>query len=275
MESTRAPVRADLFDPSSLATLGHVEIIARWVVDSLASSLAQEGILGRVRGVPRLSARRRSSLHRLEDRRAREQVGRQAIRGGDELRATTSSTSAARWPGRATRRELRSSRTRSNSSPRSRYCSSGSATPSASFVTTIVCERSFRRRADGAVAPDPARARGRGRRSRVHRADGPVARRAAGSPPRHGRPYILDLLVETAEVADAVRMLRAVGHDVTVLHIMDPSVTCRRGRSRVRRSRIRPRGARDGRRCPLRVPRHRGSGNRGVEAGVQRDRRRV
>ena len=34
---------------------------------------------------------------------------------------------------------------------------------------------------------------------------------------------ILDLLVETAEVADAVRMLRAVGHDVTVLHIMDPA----------------------------------------------------
>ena len=152
-------------------------------------SLAQEGILGRVRGVPRLSAGRRSSLHRLEDRRAREQVGRQAIRGGDELRATrSSSTSAARWPGRATRRELRSSRTRSNSSPRSRYCSSGSATPSASFVTTIVCERSFRRRRGRRSGADPARARGRGRRSRVHRADGPVARRAAGSPPRHGRP---------------------------------------------------------------------------------------
>ena len=34
---------------------------------------------------------------------------------------------------------------------------------------------------------------------------------------------ISDLLVEPAAVAEAVKMLRAVGHDVTVLHIMDPA----------------------------------------------------
>ena len=39
MESPRAPVRADLFDPSSLATLGHFEIIARWVVDGFLTGL--------------------------------------------------------------------------------------------------------------------------------------------------------------------------------------------------------------------------------------------
>src|SRR5687768_3351952 len=34
---------------------------------------------------------------------------------------------------------------------------------------------------------------------------------------------ISDLLVEPAEVSEAIRLLRAVGHDVTVLHIMDPA----------------------------------------------------
>jgi len=34
---------------------------------------------------------------------------------------------------------------------------------------------------------------------------------------------ISDLLVEPAAVAESIRLLRAVGHDVTVLHIMDPA----------------------------------------------------
>ena len=34
---------------------------------------------------------------------------------------------------------------------------------------------------------------------------------------------ISDLLVEPAEVAESIKLLRAVGHDVTVLHIMDPA----------------------------------------------------
>ena len=38
MENSRA-VRADLFDPASLASLGHVEIIARWVVDGFLTGL--------------------------------------------------------------------------------------------------------------------------------------------------------------------------------------------------------------------------------------------
>ena len=33
------PLRADLFDPASLAALGRIEIIARWVVDGFMSGL--------------------------------------------------------------------------------------------------------------------------------------------------------------------------------------------------------------------------------------------
>src|SRR6185312_2048212 len=38
MESPRA-VRADLFDPASLAALGRIEIVARWIVDGFMSGL--------------------------------------------------------------------------------------------------------------------------------------------------------------------------------------------------------------------------------------------
>ena len=38
MESTRAP-GADMFDPSSLAALGRIEIVARWIVDGFITGL--------------------------------------------------------------------------------------------------------------------------------------------------------------------------------------------------------------------------------------------
>ena len=36
---TAAPTRADLIDPASLASLGKIEIVARWVVDGFLSGL--------------------------------------------------------------------------------------------------------------------------------------------------------------------------------------------------------------------------------------------
>src|SRR3954470_7056299 len=38
MESARA-LRADLFDPASLAALGRIEIVARWIVDGFLAGL--------------------------------------------------------------------------------------------------------------------------------------------------------------------------------------------------------------------------------------------
>src|SRR4051812_34613317 len=38
MESSRAP-RADLFDPAALASLGRLEVVARWIVDGFLSGL--------------------------------------------------------------------------------------------------------------------------------------------------------------------------------------------------------------------------------------------
>src|SRR3982074_255931 len=34
-----SPHRADLFDPATLATLGHIEVVARWIVDGFLSGL--------------------------------------------------------------------------------------------------------------------------------------------------------------------------------------------------------------------------------------------
>jgi len=48
--------------------------------------------------------------------------------------------------------------------------------------------------------------------------------RAAGLIKRRGMVVLVsDLLLEAPEVNDAVRVLRAQGHDVTVLHILDPA----------------------------------------------------
>src|SRR5579863_2669372 len=38
MEATRSD-RADLFDPAVLASMGHIEIVARWIVDGFLSGL--------------------------------------------------------------------------------------------------------------------------------------------------------------------------------------------------------------------------------------------
>src|ERR671916_1758700 len=38
MESTRAP-RADLLDPATIAALGHIELVARWIVDGFLTGL--------------------------------------------------------------------------------------------------------------------------------------------------------------------------------------------------------------------------------------------
>ena len=41
-----APTRADLIDPASLASLGRIEIIARWVVDGFLSGLHRSPKIG-------------------------------------------------------------------------------------------------------------------------------------------------------------------------------------------------------------------------------------
>ena len=86
MESARA-VRADLFDPASLAALGSNRDhrpVDRRRIHVRAPPLAAKGLLGRVRGVSALPARRRPALHRLEDRGALRSLGRAPVRGGDE-----------------------------------------------------------------------------------------------------------------------------------------------------------------------------------------------
>ena len=90
MESLKSQ-RADLFDPASLAALGRIEIVARWIVDGFMSGLhrsPRKGFLRRVRRVSPLSAWRRPALHRLEDRRALRPLGRRQYEEETNLRAS-------------------------------------------------------------------------------------------------------------------------------------------------------------------------------------------
>ena len=40
-----SPTRADLFDPAALATLGHIEVVARWIVDGFLSGLDRKSVV--------------------------------------------------------------------------------------------------------------------------------------------------------------------------------------------------------------------------------------
>src|SRR3982751_232630 len=39
MPHMQSPSRADLFDPAPLASLGHIEVVSRWIVDGFLSGL--------------------------------------------------------------------------------------------------------------------------------------------------------------------------------------------------------------------------------------------
>ena len=224
MESPRAPVRADLFDPSSLATLGHVEIIARWVVDgfSLVYRSPKKGFsveFAEYRGY------QPGDDLRFIDWKIAARANKWVVKQfeEDEPRATIilDVSRSMAWSGRPD--ENHEARVR------------GAIVAALSLL--LIRQRDavgFIRYDDRLRTIIPPKARTAQWRRILHALEEEGAGLASIAPTallhaarlvrRPGMVVpILDLLVETAEVADAVRMLRAVGHDVTVLHTMDPA----------------------------------------------------
>ena len=236
MESTRAR-RADLFDPASLAALGRIEIVARWIVDGFMSGLHR-------------SPRKGFSVEFAEYR---------PYQAGDDLRYIDWKIAARsdRWVIRQYEEEtnLRASIVLDVS--RSMVWS-GSSLPSFARVTGAAerltklayAERlaaalallmlrqrdavglvRFDDRIRSAIPPhmrhgqwrriiSALEEQGSGRASSA-----PVALdQAARLINRRGLIVLIsDLLMDMPDVERALRGLRAVGHDVTVLHIMDPA----------------------------------------------------
>jgi uncharacterized protein (DUF58 family) len=218
--------RADLFDPAVLASMGHIEIVARWVVDGFLSGLHR-------------SPRKGFSVEFAEFR---------PYQPGDDLRYVDWKIAARadRWVVKQFEEEtnlrativLDVSRSMAWRGAPQRLTKLAYAERLAAALALLLLRQ---RDAVGLVRVDDAvrtvvapRARttqwrrivlaldgaGGGRASRV--AEGLM--RATQMVRRPGMVVVLsDLLTDIEPVGAAIRTLGAAGHDVRVLHIMDPA----------------------------------------------------
>jgi uncharacterized protein (DUF58 family) len=229
--------RADLFDPASLAALGRIEIVARWIVDGFMSGLHR-------------SPRKGFSVEFAEYR---------AYQPGDDPRYVDWKIAARsdRWVVRQYEEEtnLRSTIvldvSKSMDWNGARMPSGSREAIGAAHLTKLVYAEQLtaalalllirQRDAVGLVRFDdrirtsvPPRARNGQWRRIVASLEEPGTGRASSAPDalqhaarlinRRGMIVLIsDLLMDLADVERAMRGLRAAGHDVTVLHIMDPA----------------------------------------------------
>ena len=226
--------RADLLDPASLSALGGLEVVARWVVDGFITGLHR-------------SPRRGFSVEFAEHR---------PYQPGDDLRYLDwrIAARADRWVVKQFEEETNLRATlvldvsRSMDWTGAPAGTHGAAAPRLTkldyaerLVAALALLLLRQRDAVGLVRFDddvrtvvPPRARhGQWRRllaalaepgaGRATKAGAGLAR-AARLVRRAGMVVLVsDLLVDADDVADALRGLRAAGHDVTVLHLLDPA----------------------------------------------------
>ena len=232
-------LRADLFDPASLAALGRIEIVARWIVDGFMTGLHR-------------SARKGFSVEFAEYR---------PYQPGDDLRYIDWKIAARsdRWVVKQYEEEtnlrasvvLDVSRSMAWSGAQLRALGGGSDVPLPARLTKLAYGERLtaalallllrQRDAVGLVRFDdqvrsaiPPRARSGQWRRVIAALEEPGAGRASSAPKaleqaarlinRRGMIVLIsDLLMDIPDVERAVRGLRAAGHDVTVFHLMDPA----------------------------------------------------
>lgn len=227
--------RADLHDPASLAALGHVEIVARWIVDGFLAGLHR-------------SPRKGFSVEFADYR---------AYQAGDDLRFVDWKIAARsdRWVIRQYEEETNLRATIVLDVSRSMAWSGAQLRPLgttgvparltklayAEILTASLALLLLRQRdAVGLVRFDdrvrtavPPRARTGHWRRVLAALEEPGAGLASSAPEaltqaarlinRRGMIVLIsDLLMDQAEIERAMKALRAIGHDLSVLHIMDP-----------------------------------------------------
>jgi uncharacterized protein (DUF58 family) len=225
MDSPRA-TRADLFDPASLAALGRIEIVARWVVDGFLTGLHR-------------SPRKGFSVEFAEYR---------PYQPGDDLRYIDWKIAARadRWVVKQFEEEtnlrativLDVSRSMAWTGSPNRLTKLAYAERLAATIALLLLRQrdavGFVRYDDRIRTVIPPRARTAQWRRIVHALDDEGSGLASNAPDallqaariirRAGMVVLIsDLLMEPGEVERAIRLLRAAGHDVTVLHVMDPA----------------------------------------------------
>jgi uncharacterized protein (DUF58 family) len=227
MEQTRAS-RADLVDPAALASLGHFEVVARWIVDGFLSGLHRSPRKGFSVEFADFRPYQPGDDLRYVDWRIAARADRWVVKQYEEetnLRATIvlDVSRSMEWRGagadvRLTKRRYAEQLAAALALLLLRQRDAVGLIRFDDVVRTSIPPRArttqWRRLA--AALAEPAG----GRASDLATALGQAARLVT----RRGMVILLsDLLVDSEAVLPALRGLRAAGHDVTVLHVMDPA----------------------------------------------------
>src|SRR4051812_2498440 len=236
MESGRA-LRADLFDPASLAALGRIEIVARWIVDGFMTGLHRSPRKGFSVEVAEYRDYQSGDDPRYVDWKIAARSDRWVVRQYEEetnLRSTIvlDVSKSMDWSG------ARISQFRGDPSAPDRLTKLAYAEQlTAALALLLLRQRDavgLGRFDDGVRSSVPPRARNGQWRRVVAALEEPGIGRASSAPQalhqaarlinRRGLIVLIsDLLMEMGDVERAMRGLRAAGHDVTVLHVMDPA----------------------------------------------------
>jgi len=218
--------RADQLDPAVLAALGHLELVARWVVDGFITGLHR-------------SPRKGFSVEFAEHR---------PYIPGDDLRYLDwrIAARADRWVVKQFEEETNAramivldvSRSMQWTGDAARLTKLSYAERLAAAIALLLIRQRdavglvrFDAGLRSVVPPRAQRAQWRRLVAALSEPGGGAASDVAGALMQAGRlvrrpgfvVLISDLLVDAAPVADAARTLRARGHEVLVLHVLDPA----------------------------------------------------
>jgi uncharacterized protein (DUF58 family) len=235
MEITRA-ARADLFDPASLAALGRIEIVARWIVDGFLAGLHRSPRKGFSVEFADFRPYMPGDDLRYIDWKIAARSDRWVVKQYEEetnLRATIvlDVSRSMAWSGT----QLRAVRSTSAPEPLTKLAYAEQLAAALALLLLRQRDAVGLVRFDARVRTGiPPRARSGQWRRIVAALDEPGSGLASSAPDalsqaarlisRRGMVVLIsDLLMDLPAVERSVRGLRAAGHDVTVLHIMDPS----------------------------------------------------
>lgn len=235
MESARA-LRADLFDPASLAALGRIEIVARWIVDGFMTGLHRSPRKGFSVEFAEYRAYQSGDDPRYVDWKIAARSDRWVVRQYEEetnLRSTIvlDVSKSMDWSGT----RMDGARDVNGGERLSKLAYAERLT--AALALLLLRQRDavglvrFDERVRSAIPP---RARNGQWRRIVAALEEPGTGRASSAPDalhqaarlinRRGLIVLIsDLLMDLPDVERAMRGLRAAGHDITVLHVMDPA----------------------------------------------------
>ena len=222
----QSPQRADQFDPAELASLGHIEVVSRWIVDGFLSGLHRSPRKGFSVEFAYFRPYQPGDDLRYVDWKIAARSDRWVVKQYEEetnLRAmlVLDVSRSMEWRGANTRLSKRAYAEQLSAALALLLLRQRDAVGLIRFddaVRTSIPPRArttqWRRLVAALVQPGGGRA-----------SDLAAALAGAARLMRRRAMVLLvtDLLVEPAPVLAALRGLRAVGHDVTVFHVMDPA----------------------------------------------------